>query len=73
MTMAQARAILQKWREFVDEEELSESSELSDKNAPEVQFVPSTGIRIEEIMEEEPAVVYSPHPPTTVVSVELKD
>ena len=73
MTIAQAREILQKWKECIDEKESSEMFDSSDKNTHEVQFVPSNGIRIKDIIEEELAVEYGPHPPTLVILVDSEE
>ena len=73
MTMAQAQEILQTWRECMDEQNFSESSDPSDKVTPGVEFVPSTGIQIKEIIEEEPAVEYFPHPSTSMILADSED
>ena len=73
MIIAQAREILRTWRECMNEAELFDSSDFSDRNASKVQYVPPTSIRIEEIVEEEPPVVYGPHPPSTVDLIDSKD
>ena len=73
MTMLQAWEILRTRRERMDEAELSQSSELCGKNDSEVEYVPATGVRIEEAVEKKPSVVYGPHPPTAVVLIDSED
>ena len=73
MTMLQAWEILRTRRERMDEAELSQSSELCGKNDSEVEYVPATGVRIEEAVEKKPSVVYGPHPPTSVLLIDSED
>ena len=71
MIMAQVQEILQTWKECMDKEKFLVSSNSSDKLG--IEFVPSTGIHIEEIIEEDPAVEYGPYPPTSMILVDSED
>ena len=56
MTLEQARAILKMWQDFMDKPTSSDEESSEEQANPQFEYVKTTGISIEGIVEEEPAV-----------------